>query len=256
MDWLKHFKEYEPIYSKKIIDLVRLRGSAELWRKYLEYLTLWYNVRDQKYHTELAISYINEIKNIVSSKYTFEGEIDVEAVNNDSTIIFNLRKKLREFLESSKLYNLNIIFSELPHQYMLHEIAFILAWDKKYNIAFEIWVSDLMDIEYSDYIWQKVYKLNSDDSIFFELFKVYIENKLTDLAVNLLENRHDKMPYDKVFSIFKDDEVLREKYHKVFHDMFKRIQNVKNQTLINEQISKYEVLTAKAELFTTESNGF
>ena len=254
MELLKYFKDYEPIYSK-IIDLVRLRGSPELCRKYLECLTLSYHVNDKRYHTELAVSYINEIKNIVDSKYTYEGEVDVESVHNDTTI-FDLRKKLREFLESSKLYNANTIFRELPHQYMLHEIAFILAWAKKYNIAFEICVSDLKDIEYSEYICQKVYKNIADDSIFFELFKIYIENKLTDLAVNLLESKHDKMPYDKVFSIFKEDDIFREKYSKVFNDMFTQKLNVEGQIIIKKEISKHELLKAKAELCTAESQWF
>lgn len=53
----------------KIIEIIKYKGSPELCRKYLEYLTLTYKVADQKYHTELAVSYINEITAIVNEKY-------------------------------------------------------------------------------------------------------------------------------------------------------------------------------------------
>ena len=69
MDCLKHFNDVPPVYSRKIIDVIKHKGSPELCRKYLEYLTLTYNVSDPKYHTELAISYINEIIAVVNQKY-------------------------------------------------------------------------------------------------------------------------------------------------------------------------------------------
>jgi len=127
----------------------------------------------------LAVSYINEITDIVNHKFTYEDGIDTEAIENDPTI-FELRKKLKRFLESSKLYNLNTIFMKLPHQYMLHEIAFILACDRKYAEAFGLCITGLNDVSYSRYICDQVFLKNGDEDIFFKLFEVLVDNKLPD----------------------------------------------------------------------------
>ena len=150
---------------------------------------------------------------------------------------------------------------KLPHQYMLHEIVFILACDKKYTEAFELWVKELNDIEYSEYVCSKVYQLNKDDTIFFKLFEVFIENKLSDWAIDLLESKVDHMPYHKVLKVFKNDEILKEKHYKVFCEIFKRIEKLENQIKVHERLSNYAVLQAqtkyweaKAEYFLVKQN--
>lgn len=131
------FKDIPPLYSSNIINMVKNKGSPELCRKYLEYLTMTYNVSESKYHTELAVSYINEITDIVDKNYMYGDEIDIEGVENDESIC-RLRQKLMQFLETSRKYHLNLIFIKLPYEYMLPEMAFILACDKQYTKAFEI----------------------------------------------------------------------------------------------------------------------
>ena len=112
--------------------MIKQYSSPGFLRKYLEYLTINHTVNDPKLHTELALSYINEITNIVDTNFTHVEGIDEDGIQNDKSI-FELRRKLKKVLETSKSYNLNTIFINLPHQYMLHEIAFILACDRKYN---------------------------------------------------------------------------------------------------------------------------
>ena len=112
--------------------MIKQYSSPGFLRKYLEYLTINHKVNDPKLHTELALSYINEITNIVDTNFTHVEGIDEDGIQNDKSI-FELRRKLKKVLETSKSYNLNTIFINLPHQYMLHEIAFILACDRKYN---------------------------------------------------------------------------------------------------------------------------
>lgn len=255
MSCLMHYKDIPPLYSKKIIEIVKNKGSPELCRKYLEYLTMTYNVSEPKYHTELAVSYINEIIAIVDSKYRYEGEIDLEGVEND-VAIWRLRSKLMEFLESSRKYNLNTIFIKLPYEYMLPEIAFILAWDKQYTKAFEICIKELNNIEFSQSICKKVYKLNGDDSIFFKLFEVYYDHNLSDCAIDLLENKVDHIPYSKVFKVFKSGEILTDKHYKVFSDIFKRVEKIKNQTFIYERLSNYDLLSHKVEIWDAQADYF
>ena len=91
LDWLMHYKEIPPIYSKNIIEVIEFNSSKYLKTKYLEYLTMTYKISDNKFYTELTISYISMIVDLVNQKYEFNGEIDKDAIENDQEI-WKLRK--------------------------------------------------------------------------------------------------------------------------------------------------------------------
>lgn len=223
MECLMDFKDIPPLYSTKIINLVKNKGSPELCRKYLEYLTMKYKVSESKYHTELAISYINEITDIVSKKYMYGDEIDIEEVENDQKIC-ELRAKLMRFLETSRKYHLNLIFIKLPYEYMLPEMAFILACDKQYTKAFEICVRELGNVSFSKTMCDKIYGLLGDDSIFLKLFEVYYENGLTDAAIDLLTRKIDVISHEKVLKLLKGDERLSEKHFNILRDIVSKVE--------------------------------
>jgi hypothetical protein len=198
-------------------------------------------VKTSQYHTELAVSYINEIIAIVNEKHTFEGEIDVEAVDNNSTIC-KLRHKLMKFLESTNKYNLNTIFEKLPYEYMIPEIAFILACDKQYSKAFEICIQQLNNIELAKNMCKKIHKLIGDDNIFFKLFEVLYKHKLHSQAMDILEKYATHMSHNKVLKVFRDDEELTEKHFNIFSEIYQKMEKAKNQKQIFERITNYEVL--------------
>ena len=81
-----HYKEIPPIYSKNIIEVIEFNSSKYLKTKYLEYLTMTYKISDSKFYTELTISYISMIVDLVNQKYEFNGEIDKDAIENDQEI--------------------------------------------------------------------------------------------------------------------------------------------------------------------------
>lgn len=255
MECLMHFKTVPPVYSKKILELIRFKGSPQLWRKYLEYLALNYGVSDSKYYTELAISYIEEIVLTVEQNCTFEGEIDKEAVENDATV-WKLRSELMKFFESSVKYSLNMVFMALPYEYMMPEIAFIMAWDKQYTKAFEIWIKEVNSVDLCKSISSKVFKLYNDPTVFFKLFEVYYDNELEAMAIELLVEKVELIPYNKVFKVFKSGDVLTDKHFKAFKDIFKRVEKMQNETLMYQKISNYEVLSSRADVVEAQKDGF
>ena len=72
--------------------MIKQYSSPGFLRKYLEYLTINHKVNDPKLHTELALSYINEITNIVDTNFTHVEGIDEDEKN----MIQEYRKKVRK----------------------------------------------------------------------------------------------------------------------------------------------------------------
>jgi len=160
------------------------------------------------------------------------------------------------FLESTRKYNLNTIFMKLPYQYMLPEIAFIIACDKQYTKAFEICIRELQNVELSQSICDKVYKLIGDGSIYFSLFEVCYTNNFHGAAMDVLEKHVSRMPHSKVLKLFKGREKMGLGHYEAFKEIFDKVEKIKDYSSIYQRLTNYEVLKKKFNLCDYKSDGF
>jgi hypothetical protein len=101
-----------------------------------------------------------------------------------------------------------------------------------------------------------VYKLYNNPGVFFKLFEVYYDNELEELAIELLAEKSELIPYNKVFKVFKSSEILNEKHFQAFKDIFRRVDKKQHEVLMYQKISNYEVLQSRAALVEAQKDGF
>ncbi|CAI2373412.1 unnamed protein product [Moneuplotes crassus] len=232
---LMGFKEIPPLYNKQLIEMIEKKGSINLKIKYLEYLTMVYKISESDYYTDLALSYVSMIDSIAKEKYEYLDLVDKNELENDKEIC-DLRKRLMKFLESNKKYNLSKVYVELPFEYMMQEVAFVLACDKRYSQAFEICIKDC-DASLCKRIANKVYKLHKDPNVYFKLFEAYYDGNLHSHAISLLESKADLIPYRKLLKILKEDETLTSAHLNAFQAIFRKIEKQKVESEIHHKIT-------------------
>lgn len=132
-----------PFTSEKLLKMIQTKGGVRCVLKYMDYLTLYCNVKDPMLHTRYGTLQIQFIRSILAKKYPADAsqpedqgeepesadssqavKFNFEAASADSSLI-ELRNKLRNFLISSNFYELTSIeyFLQPLSEFLNKELA-------------------------------------------------------------------------------------------------------------------------------------
>ena len=99
--------------------------NPELTIRHLEYLALELNHEDAKFHTDLALCYLNLIYRRVRELFPDEKVVHLTLQNDPK--LFDYRRRLREFLDRSVHFDPSAIIGRIPQEFMLEEFIIVLA---------------------------------------------------------------------------------------------------------------------------------
>ena len=200
---LKKYNRVDAATGKDVLHFVKDYGGREACVTYLEYLTLDYNVQEAEIHTELAVTYFFAIKSRVK-ELSRGNEPSLSVLENDEQI-FWIRKRLMLFLERSNLYKPEVLLDMFQNEFMLKEIAMLLARAGKYVEAFEVCVLRLNNVEEARRLCEDSFRTQKDRSIYLALYQVMMRSGLVREGLHLAETRFHHMPFDRLMEEFPLD---------------------------------------------------
>ena len=172
---------------------------------YLEYLVFEKQLKKEKFHTHLAVIYIDQVLKL--TKDTIQISEEIEAV----------RSKLQTLLESSSLYRISTLLQRISNFPLYKEIAILYGKMDQHDRALKILVYKLKDFDsaerYCDVITADKDK-NFKENVFHTLLHVYLHPELIDNvrpehfvvpAVNLLNSRQKEFNTIKVLEMLPED---------------------------------------------------
>jgi len=160
-------------------------NSEFLKEKYIEYIVGKPNSLE-KYHTALALNYINQIKRIMKE----ENKDSVDDCTNQNILLY--RAKINKLLRTSDKYNLDELLTIIDKIGMLEEQIYLYSKQKRHKEALSI----LTEIGKKDFDFSKAetYCLEQTDPLLDVLFEYILD------LYKVYRNQYGFMEKDKAYS--------------------------------------------------------
>ncbi|XP_053163354.1 transforming growth factor-beta receptor-associated protein 1 isoform X2 [Hemicordylus capensis] len=169
--------------------------------KYLEFLVLERRIKKEKYHTHLAVLYLDEVLHLKSQEGIKRGEE-----------LSKTQAKLRSLLQKSDLYRTHFILDKIIDSNLHMECAILYGKLEEHDKALHILVHEIKDFNAAeDYcVWNSE---NKDPpyrrKLFHMLLSCYLnssssEHKLLMAAVDLLNNHTAEFDAANVLQLIPD----------------------------------------------------
>ncbi|CAD8157651.1 unnamed protein product [Paramecium pentaurelia] len=156
--------------------------KRKLKEKYLEVLVLEKQTEEERFHTQLAYSYIDSLFNIYP-KDMQPFQIDMKKNQIASEIYQSLKKFLKN--PNSKYNSSSILEKKVKDSWMIGEVILLYGREKRHEEA----LSQLLNLGYYD--WAEKYCCEYTDNLLTKLFKKYKE------LYFFLEGKQKERPTDQ-----------------------------------------------------------
>ncbi|XP_014664764.1 PREDICTED: transforming growth factor-beta receptor-associated protein 1-like isoform X2 [Priapulus caudatus] len=123
--------ELEPAQAPAVLEFLQRYPEALL--KYLEYLVFSLRLEKEKYHTHLALLYMNNVQNLMKTNNTEQGLLE------------DARRRLQTMLQDSSAYRVHILLGKAQELELSAECAILHGKLEEHEQALEILVHRLRD---------------------------------------------------------------------------------------------------------------
>ncbi|CAB4026358.1 transforming growth factor-beta receptor-associated 1-like [Paramuricea clavata] len=176
-------------------------------QKYLEFLVFQKKLDKEKYHSRLAIFYLDQVQNLKKNPKSSKEAID------------NARVSLQSMLKFSSLYNASLLLSKIPEESGLDlETAMLYGRLEHHEKALKIYVHELADFDgavaYCEF-YSKGHDRSYRRKLFYLLLSVYLQsgvkqtNDMVVAAVSLLNSHIQDFDPVKVMEIIPEEWSVR-----------------------------------------------
>ncbi|XP_053384249.1 transforming growth factor-beta receptor-associated protein 1-like [Mercenaria mercenaria] len=190
----------ERLRSDTVIDYLHRYPKAVV--TYLEYLIFQRKLEKEKYHTHLAVLYLDNVLQLMKNNSVKKEQIDMA------------RSKLRHMLQMSSLYRVQLILGKAKEQEMHAECAILYGKLEDHEKALKILVHKLRDYGAAEnycLVNSEGHDSNYRKRLFHILLSVYLDpaNEKKDLmvepAIKLLNSNVADFDVAKVIQIIPDN---------------------------------------------------
>ena len=250
-----------PFMSTKLLKMIHEKGNIRCSLKYFEYLTLKCKVKERKIHTELGCQYIQNVLNLLKryqkkdaktdkskkdkSEQKLELQYDLVEAKKDKSMV-DLRNRLRLFLSNSLFYEPITIYEFMKpiSQFLNKEHALMLMKLGYYKECFNICVDQIGDFHFSQSVAKKGFEWHKKDRlIYYNLFKKLMDSKDQEdkkLALQVLVQNCQHIPYEKITKHFKEDDELNSDASDLFLKIFENLELNHKKSLILKNLTTVE----------------
>lgn len=158
---------------------------------YLEYLIFERGDKTPQFHDELVHMYLTTVMTLKAESYTSKERTNVPA-GFEPGLLGKVRRKLLDFLDSSKFYQPEKMLKLFPADDLFEERAIMLSSLGKHDRALAIYAYNLRDFRLAEEYCDKHYKPSGEDEeVYLALLRLYLTSQepMLQPALRLL-NKH------------------------------------------------------------------
>ncbi|KAJ3451993.1 cnh domain containing [Anaeramoeba flamelloides] len=257
-------KRKKPLPPNKVINFLKKYGNEKLKLLFIEFIVNVEKTEQGKYHTELAISYIDNYLLLINKSESLLG--DNNSINNINTItnkrnVSELIIKLNNLLKTSTKYNPELLFSKIENTELYEEQVLLLDKLEQYMAAIKILLKKIKNkkilkkylqdkdpiikekklLSYLDYLLNVKSGQNSNEN-----------NPNVKKALKLINTYPQDLDPLKVFQIFPKNLPLKDFANFFNSSIRESVHQLKESSLINN-LRKMEYLHSQDELQTVNN---
>lgn len=216
---------------------------------FMEYLVFNCNVKVEKYHTHLAILYVNNIKRSLDS-------------DPNSSHVTTLRKKFQYFLLESNLYRARYILGQIGELPLLQEMAILHGKLEEHAEALDILVHRLQDHKAAEehcILFSKSRSKIYRQKLFADLLRIYLnqnlsrekQGELLGPALHLLNSELSDFDAEKVIQMIPDHWSIAI-IDQFLHRALRNVVHARRTCRIHQALAKVENVQVKFAKYDTQ----